>query len=200
MILLLVLVFGMSVEAKVKFGNWDKWDEQLPSYDNTSWNWLKIGDENSIYPIPWGPPSGDGVNNVILISNLFFDGKERISVIFYSSGNESIKDWDISKASLALVAFPPKKGKMTIRAYRIETEEQVFKFYEEWKIPFENEELVVPKEVEFNKIFTEFMVRQMERLNTTEELFSRVSKEQFSVQFLPHLKIFGKSYLILAPR
>jgi len=204
-LLLIVLIVSMcvsvvcvdSVLAKVKFGNWERWDEELPPADSESW---KLVIEKGPMPVSWGPPGGD---NIILITPLFFSskGEGRVIVMFYLLGDIDIKNWDSTKvvtnATFALAAFPPKGKKMIIRAYKM-NEDQAFKFYEEWKISFKNDQPVVPKDAEFKKIFNEFIVSQMERIHA-ENVFQKIDAEKFSAQFLPHIQILGKTYLIQAP-
>jgi len=194
-----ISVVGINVVlAKAKFGNWDKWDEQLPPWDNKDWNWLFDGKG------PWGkapyPVIGKlngGDNNLLLISQLYFEGIKRVLVIFYSSGQNDIENWNISNADLALAAFPPKKGKMVIWAYKMEN--QMFKFFEEWEIPFENEEIVVPQDAKFREIFKKFVVYQVERLGIAEELFAKISKEEVSTQLSPKIQIDKTGYYMRAP-
>ena len=125
-ILIVCMIVGINsgVLAEVKFGNWDKWDEMLPPTDSKDWK-LAISDERHSMPVTWGPPGGD----IILFETpVFF---KEIQLFFYSPGDVNIKSWRISGADLALAAFPPKRKKITIRAYK--REDQVFKFFEEWK-------------------------------------------------------------------
>jgi len=195
-----ISVVGINVVlAKAKFGNWDKWDEQLPPWDDKDWNWLYDGRG------PWGkapyPVIGKlngGDNNLLLISQLYFKGEKRVLVIFYSSGQKDIENWNIFNADFALAAFSPIKGKITIRAY-IKMEKQVFKFFEEYKVPLKNEEIVVPQDAKFREIFKEFVVCQAERLGVAEELFAKISKEEVSTQLLPKIKIDKTGYYMFAP-
>lgn len=184
------------VLAEVKFGSWEKWDEELPSADSKDWN-LVI--ERGPKPIHWEPSGGD---IIILTTPLFFSSsiKERLIVTFYFSGDINIKDWDSAKivtnATFALAVFPPERKKCIVRAYK--KDKGIFKFFEEWKIPFKNDEPVVLEDVKFRQIFREFIVEQMKRIKH-QEVFQKVSEEKFSAQFLPHLDIRDKTFYIQVP-
>jgi len=159
-IVLIMLVFSLGVEAKVKFGSWDKWDEELPPADNENWHWIVSDNEAMIWKLKGFGNAGSDV--VLLFSDLYFygvkSGKTKASAFFYSLDMD-VKKWDIFDASLALVAFPPTEGRVTIRAYKMENEK--FQFFEEWQIAFQNQEVVVPKDTEFRKILKEWLEKQI---------------------------------------
>jgi hypothetical protein len=96
------------------------------------------------------------------------------------------KDWDIPNADLALVAFPPKKRKMTIRAYKMEG--KVFKFFEEWEISFKNRQVVVPKDVKFRQLFKEWLEKQVSLERPLPD------SERLTDNTLPELTIWKKKY------
>lgn len=196
-IVLIMLVFSLSVEAKVKFGSWDKWDEELPPADNENWEWFYAGH----CPVPVvGKISSEGNNiNLLLLSDLYFKGKGgkvEVLVTFYTSGQESIAEWNIARANFALAAFPPKKGKMIIRAYKME--EKVFKFFEEWEISFKNEEIVVPQDAKFREVFKSFVVGEVTRIDA-KELFAKINEEKLSSHLLPKLLVEETWYAMRAP-
>jgi len=164
--LLIILIVGFvfsiatPVLAKVKFGNWDRWDEELPPADNEAWHWAIKTNEPRIWTLKGFGDSGSDV--VLLFSDIYFygdkKGKTKASMMFYSSGM-NVKKWDISNASLALAAFLPEKGKMIIRAYK--RENKVFKWFEEWEIPFKEKEIVVPKDAKFRSELEEWLKTQL---------------------------------------
>jgi len=132
-ILIVAFVFSIAtpVLAKVSFGNWDRWDEELPPADNDSWYWTVSDNESRVWNLKGFGDEGTDV--ILLFSDLYFygdkRGKTKSSAIFYSQGgNIDLKNWDIPNASLALMAFPPRKGKMIVRAYKIE-KNKVFKLH-----------------------------------------------------------------------
>jgi hypothetical protein len=197
-IVLIMLVFSLSVEAKVKFGSWDKWDEELPPADNENWEWFYAGH----CPVPVvGKISSEGNNiNLLLLSDLYFKGKGgkvEVLVTFYTAGQESIAEWNIARANFALAAFPPKEGKMTIRIY-IKEKEETFKFFEQYQIPFKKGETVVPEEAKFRELFKEFVVDQVVRIGA-EELFAKINEEKLSSHLLPKLLVEETWYAMRAP-
>ena len=167
LIFILLITISISITsnivlAEVKFGSWDKWDEELPPAENKYWYWALPDNKPRTINLKGFGDSGSDV--VLLFSEVYFyatkDGKIKASVIFYTSSNVvDAKDWDIPNADLALVAFPPKKRKMTIRAYKME--DKVFKFFEEWEISFKNRQVVVPKDAKFRQLFKEWLEKQV---------------------------------------
>jgi len=162
----LIVCFVVSISivalAEVKFGNWDKWDEELPPAENQSWYWAtSMNEPRELFLKGWG---NDGNDIILLFSDIYFygdkKGKTKTSVLFYSSGDVDKKDWDIPNADLVLVGFPPKKGKMIIRAYKM-NKDKVFKFFEEWKIPFKDHEIAIPENVQFRKEFETWFQSQI---------------------------------------
>lgn len=177
------------VLAEVKFGSWDKWDEELPPAENIYWYWALSGNEPRTLNLKGFGDSGSDV--VLLFSEVYFygtkDGKTKASVIFYTSSNVvDAKDWDIPNADLALVAFPPKKRKMTIRAYKMEG--KVFKFFEEWEISFKNRQVVVPKDAKFRQLFKEWLEKQVSLERPLPD------SEGLTDSTLPELTIWKKIY------
>lgn len=194
-LILLILVVCVSifatdvVLAKVNFGNWNRWDEELPPATNSSWHWAIKTNEPRVFTLKGRGGAGSDV--VLLFSDTFFykdkKGKTKASVLFYSVDGDK-KDWDIPNASLALVAFPPKKKKIIIRAYKMEN--QGFKFFEEWQIPFKNHQVVVPEDAKFRQIFKEWLEKQVASGETI--------PEDKSINFmLPELVIWEKIFFMI---
>ena len=178
LIMCFVASIAIPVLARVRFGNWDKWDEQLPPAENQSWYWAVSGlNEPREYRI--------GADVVLLFSDIYFygdkKGKTKVSVFFYSSGDVDKKDWDIPNAYFALAGFPPKKGKVIIRVYKMQ--DKIFKFFEEWKISFKNHEVVVLEDVKFRREFEEWL-KQISSILKPESL-------------LPELVIIRKNNFII---
>jgi len=157
-LIVLVICFvtsaGIMALAKVSFGGWDKWDQELPPADNESWYWTtSMNEPRELFLKGWG---NDGSDVILLFSDIYFygdkKGKTKASVLFCSSGDVNKKDWDIPNADLALVGFPPKKGKMIIRAYKM-NEDKIFKFLEEWKISFKDHKTAIPEDAQFREEF-----------------------------------------------
>lgn len=196
-LLLIILIVGFvfsittPVLAKVKFGNWDKWDEELPPADNECWYWAFPPNLPRVWTFTgWGK---EGKDLEFLSSEIFFygrkDGKTKTSVIFYSSANVVIEDWDIPNARLALIAFPPKKKEMIIRAYKME--DQIFKFFEEWRIPFKDGEVVIINDSKFYQEFKMWLKSKMKG-DTNDEVFN----ERFFQYIQPILIIRDKTFII----
>jgi len=156
LIVCFVVSIGIVALAKVSFGNWSKWHQELPPADNEAWYWAVKTNKPSVLNLK-------DFNITLLFSDTYFfgtkSGKTKASVFFYSSGMD-VEKWDIPDASLALAAFPPKKNKMIIRAYKME-ENKIFKFFEQWEIPFKKEGIVVPKDTKFRKEFEEWVKSQI---------------------------------------
>lgn len=176
---IIISIGNIEILAKVKFGNWDRWDEQLPSAENQSWYWAVPG-LNEPRELRIG---ADVVG--LLFSDIYFygdkKGETKVSVFFYSPGEVNKKDWDIPNGHFALAGFPPEKGKMIIRAYKME--DQVFRLLEEWEIPFKNHEVVVLEDAKFRREFEEWL-KQISPILKTESL-------------LPELVIIQKNNFII---
>jgi len=189
LLIILVMCFVVSIGivalAEVKFGNWDRWDEELPPADNERWYWAFPPSLPRVWTFTTGFGK-EGKDLGFLSSEMFFygtkSGKTRASVVFYSSGNINEKDWDIPNADLALVAFPPKKGKMAVRAYKMEN--KIFKLFEEWEIPFKDGEAVVAKN---RKFYQEFKMWISSRADVDEKWLQGV---------LPLLFVQDKTFII----
>jgi len=200
-VLLIVLIVSMCVSivgidvvlAKVKFGNWNKWDEELPPAENQSWYWAIPGLNEPIGIVTGLPPD----NKIgLLFSDIYFygdkKGKTKASVFFYSTGEIDKKDCDIPNGHFALVAFPPKRGNLVIRAYIIDN--KVFKFFEQWEIKYKDREEVLLKDTRFwNKL--EEWIR---KILAAPELSSRPILSEFE-SLRPKLMVISKrSFIITA--
>jgi hypothetical protein len=163
LIVCFVVSIGIVALAELKFGDWDKWDEELPPAENQSWYWAipDLNEPRELFLKGWG---NDGSDIILLFSDIYFygdkKGKTKISILFYSLGNMNKKDWDIPNANLALAAFPPKKGKIIIRAYKM-NEDKIFQFFEEWTIPFKDHEIAIPEDVQFRREFKMWVQSQI---------------------------------------
>ena len=197
-LILIVLVVSMCISvvgidvvlAKAEFGNWDKWDEELPPAEHKYWYWAIPNNESRVWDLKgFGNEDSD---LVLLFSDLYFygtkSGKTKASVIFYSS-DMNVKKWDIPNASLAIAAFPPIKEKMIIRAYKME--DKIFKFFGQWEIPFKEHEVVVPEDegMEFRQIFKEWLKKEISS--------ERTIPEGMIEMMLPELVIWEKKFFMI---
>jgi len=195
--LILILLAGIlcisvftTVSAKVSFGGWDKWDEELPPAEHKYWYWAISSNKSRVWDLKGFGNEGSDV--VLLFSDLHFygtkSGKTKASVIFYSSDMD-LKKWDIPNASLAIAAFPPKKGNIIIRAYKME--DKIFKFFEQWEIPFKEHEAVVPEDedMEFRQIFKEWLKKEISS--------ERTIPEGMIEMMLPELVIWEKKFFMI---
>jgi len=152
------------VLAGIKFGSWEKWDEELPPVDSKYWYW--VSPEQKTVPIKL---EGE---TVVLVSCLYFgtvekDNKNALT-IFYSPGSQEInikKDY-IPEPKFALVLFPSKKRKIKIVVRAYKREDGIFKFIEEWKMPFKDVYIdkdlheVVRYDAKFREIFDDWLWSQ----------------------------------------
>ena len=186
-ITLCISCINFTVTAKVKFGNWDKWDQKLPDMHNKYWSWTFPGEKSTMLTLD---------NKLLLITTYLYFGtrKNRASVIFYSPASQktNIKKDYIPDPKFAFVCFPPKKKKSVIRVYEIKNiEEGLSQFLEEWEIPFNQRQDGVPPGVKFREIFKEWL-NQQAPLELIESL--RTMKI-----VLPRLKIDDKGKFTLVP-
>ena len=187
LLILCVSYINSTVLAKVKFGKWDKWDQQLPDMDNKYWSWTFPGEKSSMLTM-------DG-KALLITTNLYFGtSKNRASVIFYSpaSQKDKIKKDYIPNPKFAFVCFPPKKYKSIIRVYEIKNiEEGLSQFLGEWKIYFNQHQDVAPSEVAFRENFKEWLNQEVPSDFT--ELLKNIEI------VLPRLKIDNKGKFIIIP-
>ena len=184
---MLGIVFTGIVWAKATFGSWEKWDEALAPWDNKGWEektysmplsfppsaeslifiWLNESEKWMVVKL--GLSSLAGTEDVFfLLTRLSFrkDKKLQASIILFaptSIGKEikGVKD-GLATAEIAMVAFPPKKGKVVIRAY--ENKDGLFQFFEEWTIVFKNKTVVFPeKTIKFVQRYEDWFNNQFQK-------------------------------------
>lgn len=201
LVFLCVNIIDVAAIAKVKFGNWDKWDEELPPATHKAWS-CKVR-KKMISPYIFNLQNFNilyGEGAICSVSSMSFYSRTdrgKTSVVFYSPGNimKKTKDWlipdvIIENADFALAAFPPENKKMIIRAYKKEGQE--FRFFEEWEIAFENYEEKyknVASDTKFRQIFKEWVKKQISaRIIISEEYM-----ENIMINFmLPKLVIYDE--------
>jgi hypothetical protein len=174
MIVCIFMIDGTAGFTRVKFGDWDKWDEELPSWDNRDWIYSKIKDESSIIiTIPpivgtqfwftikgevkgWrsikvsSPPSEiEKVENYFVLTRLSFkDNRQRLSTILFSpppiNQETGVFEHAIATAKFALVAFPTEKEDKLV-IRSYEKSDGLLKFYKKWTVSFKDKTVVVPK-------------------------------------------------------
>jgi len=177
--------------AGIKFGSWEKWDEELPPLDSKHWYW--VSPEQKTVPIKYGDET------VVLVSCLYFgtvekDNKNALT-IFYSPGTQEInikKDY-IPDPKYALTLFPSEKRKIKIIVRIYEREDVIFKFMEEWKMPFKDMLLdknfheIIRYDVKFRDIFNDWLWSQ--ELPSKLISDSRGGAARIANLFLPILRI-----------
>lgn len=181
----IVVSIVMPVLAKAKFGNWDKWDEELPPWDNKGWKEKTYSAFVSFPPLEgtllhfcvdgkWmvikvGRSSSAGVEDVFFLltrSSFIKNKKRQASIIFFSPASiakdvDGIKD-AFATGEIAMVAFPPTKGKVVVKAY--EKKNESFLFLEKWTISFKNKTVVFPeKATEFTQKYGNWMNDQFQQ-------------------------------------
>ena len=178
-LIIILLVSVALVEAKVEFGNWDKWDKEFPS--NKYWTSDSFTREFYLT---------DSKEIVFWATNIFFCNNEKcnekMAVILISPANEKpyMKNNLIcSDYQLAIAAFPPKKDIVKIVAYKKNESSDKLKFYEEWEIPYEKNHSIIIQNAEFTKVFQRWL---------EEQSLGRIDRVVF------HLVIFDqKNFIIL---
>lgn len=134
-LILLVLLFccATSIEAKVEFGNWSKWEKEFPSISR----WEKYIDlSHSFYNQCTDTKTAYTVCSMFTCSICNErECKEKASVVLFSTKDKTMDDMYYGKGDyqFALVAFPPVENMVIIRAYK--REKKILKFLEEWEIP-----------------------------------------------------------------
>lgn len=186
-IIAICISINADVLSKAKFGNWDRWDEELPSWNNEGWDlehcrltfvgfpyirrtliWLPV-EEGKVLAVS-GTESID--NTFFLLTHLSFikDKKSQASIILFSPATagknvEGVKcnNSVLNSAKFAIVAFPPDKKEIVMRVY--ENENGLFRLLEEWGVAFQNKTIIIPeKTVKFSQKYEEF-VSQSQQLN-----------------------------------
>lgn len=201
LIILMVCIIsstGIVALAEVKFGDWNRWDKSLPPWDHKSWVWEGETCCSRIISFPpsedtpvwvwrdhWKittityPPIVKDVFSLFLVRLSFLENKHQASVIFLLPADKNV-DKDIKdnfvNAEFALVVFPPKKGKITVRVY--ENKNGLFQFLEKWTELFKNEIIIFPeKATEFAQRYEDWFDNQFERQDieeTTRQWLERV--------------------------
>jgi len=193
-LLLLVVINFVATDvvlAGIKFGSWEKWDEELPPLDSKYWYW--VSPEQKTVPIKYG------AKTVVLVSCLYFGTIEKDTknalTIFYSVGTQEVnikKDY-IPDPKYALTLFPSEKRKTKIIVRAYEREYSIFKFIEEWKMPFKDMLLdknlyeIVRYDVKFRDIFNDWLWSQ--ELPPESISASRGGVARIENLFLPILRI-----------
>jgi len=193
LISLCVSYTNFTVSANVKFGKWDKWDQQLPDMHNKYWSWTFPGEKSTMLTLD---------DKLLLITTYLYFGtrKNRASVIFYSPASQKtkIKKEYIPDPKFAFVCFPPKKKKSVIRVYEIKNiEEGLSQFLKEWEIPFNQHQEGVPPGVEFRENFKEWLKQQAP--SELAESLKTINQENILNMVLPRLKIDDKGKFTLIP-
>jgi len=184
----------MTLMAKARFGNWDNWDKSLPPWDNKDWVWEGKTCCSRVISFPpnedtpvwvwrdhWKittiiyPPIIKDVFSLSLIRLSFLGNKDQASVIFLLAPDKdtvgnSIKDIknNLKNAEFALVVFPPKRGKVTIRVYE-NKKDGLFRFLEKWTELFNNQATIFPEKVtEFTQLYKNLFDNQFEQQDIEE--------------------------------
>ena len=165
-VLIILMVFlcpSMTVDAKLKFGKWSKWDNQFPPIKT---HWDSINYSHAFYRKLTNPDTGN-ISCVLMNCHMCKDKKclEKASIILFSSKDKASDEMFEGKGDyqFALVAFPPdENNKMTIRTYK--KEKKSLEFIEEWwEIPYENHSTVSPLpgyEDKFTLAFKEWVIKE----------------------------------------
>ena len=156
------------VLAKAKFGNWDKWDESLPPWDNKDWVYyeesLKIigippvggtqfrfwaEEQERWRSIKIGENSPVASNVLFLLTRLAFkNDKMAASIILFSPAPitkevKGIKE-ALATVEIAIAAFPLEKGKkVVIRSYG--KKDGLLQFFKKWTVALKNKEAIFTK-------------------------------------------------------
>jgi len=180
-LIIILLVSIALVEAKVEFGNWDKWDKEFPSNKY----WASASFTRELYLI-----DSKEKEIVFWATNIFFCNNkkcnEKMAVILLSPANKKPDMKNIligSDYQLAISAFPPKKDIVKIVAYKKNESSGKLKFYEEWEIPYKKNHPIIIQNAEFTKVFQGWL---------EEQSLGRIDRVVF------HLVIFDqKNFIIL---
>jgi len=193
-LLLLLVISALATDvalAGIKFGLWEKWDEELPPVDSKYWYW--VSPEQKTVPIKFEDET------VVLVSCLYFGTAEKTNknalIVFYSLGSQevNIKKYYIPDPKFALALFPSKKRKIEIIVRAYKREDGIFKFIEEWMMPFKdalvdkNLHEIVRYDVKFREIFDDWLWSQ----ELPPELVSLSRGREIGIEnlFLPILRI-----------
>jgi len=159
-IITICISINADVLSKAKFGNWDRWGEELPSWNNKGWDlehcrltfvgfpyirrtliWLPV-EEGKLLLVS-GTESID--NTFFLLTHLSFikDKKSQASIILFSPATAGKN-------------FPPDKKEIVMRVY--ENENGLFRFSEECAVVFKNNTIIISdKTLKFSQKYEEFI-------------------------------------------
>lgn len=173
---------------------WDRWDEELPPWNNKYWTWAIDADSPVLGE---ETPIGISLNNnrVLFASSLCYGtrSKAKASVLFYSLDTTQVQifnnKYKIPQPNWAVVAFPSEKSRMIVMVYKIEKNKSVF--FKKWEIGFNNYETIVPKESEFRDMFKTWL----QTIFTVENF--HMSMDEIVDSLLPKLLIFDRSNFII---
>jgi len=173
-IIAICISINADVLAKVKFGSWDRWDEELPPWDNEDWIYRKVKEESAtIISIPpvvgmqfwfwttgeqeqWrsikvtSPPSVTGNEEIFfVITRLAFkDDDRKIMMVIFSPPPISREVHGVKNAlataEFAIVAFPSEEGGKVV-IRSYEKKDGLLKFYKKWTVALKNKTVLVPK-------------------------------------------------------
>jgi hypothetical protein len=173
-IIAICISINANVLAKVKFGNWVRWDEELPPWDNEDWVYSKVKEESatiiSIPPIvgmqfwfwttgeqeQWrsikvtSPPSVTGNEEIFfVITRLAFkDDDRKIMIVIFSPPPISREVHGVKNAlttaEFAIAVFPSEKWEK-VDIRSYEKKDGLLQFFKKWTIVFENKTVLVPK-------------------------------------------------------
>jgi len=173
LLIILLLVLCISVDmtdvvlAKVKFGNWNKWDESLPPWDNEDW----IYSEESFKVIGIPPVGGTrfwfwaeeqerwrtikvknqpaATNVLFLLTRLAFkNDNQRASIVLFSPApiSNEVKGIEdaLATVEIAIAVFPLEKGKkVVVRSYG--KKDGLLRFFKKWTVAFKNGTVIFPE-------------------------------------------------------
>ena len=180
------------VLAKVSFGGWGKWDEELPPWDNKNWKeaysmavsfpllegsvfWFWSGEEWRLLRV--GRSSSTITENVFfLLTRLYFikNKKLQASIVLFSpapinkvmKGMVAIEDARAT-AEIAIAAFPPTEEEVIIRAY--EKKNGSFLFLEEWIVVFKNKTVILNEKTQkFAQKYKDWLTSQSDKIISRE--------------------------------
>ena len=173
-IIAICISINANVLAKVKFGNWDRWDEELPPWDNEDWVYSKVKEESTtIISIPpfagtqfwfwttegqeqWRSMKVAESSSLIGNEEVFFvltrlafkDDDRKIMMVIFSPPPISKEVHGVKNvlatAEFAIAVFPSEKWEKVV-IRSYEKKDGLLKFYKEWTVAFKNKTVLVPK-------------------------------------------------------
>lgn len=175
-IIIIAICISINADAlsKVKFGSWDKWDEELPPWDNEDWIYNKIKEETvTIISIPpvvgmqfwfwtteeqeqWRSMKVGGSSSLTGNEEIFFvitrlafkNDDQKIMIVIFSPPPISKEVHGIKNAlttaEFAIAVFPSEKWEKVV-IRSYEKKDGLLQFFKEWTVDFENKTVLVPK-------------------------------------------------------